>query len=84
MDDKKKTEEVEPEDQSVENEGEGSKSADRQYRKDVDDFLQENDPSKLARQAQREVERDPKSYEEAEREGKRRSAGDLPIDKEVI
>ncbi len=81
MDDKtKKTEEVEDD----ENEGEGSKSADRQYRKDVDDFLQENDPSKLAKEAQRDVERDPKSYEEAEREGKRRSAGDLPIDKDVI
>ncbi|HEY2747046.1 MAG TPA: hypothetical protein VGL86_20630 [Polyangia bacterium] len=82
MDDKrKKTEEVEHDDQ---NEGEGSKSADRQYRKDVDDFLQENDPSKLARQAQRDLERDPESYEAAEREGKKRSAGDLPADKDVI
>ena len=54
------------------------------FRRDVDEFLQENDPSKLARQAQRDVERDPDSYEEAEREGKRRSAGDLPIDKDVI
>ena len=82
MDDKrKKTEEAEPAD---ENEGEGSKSADRQYRRDVDDFLQENDPSKLARQARRDIERDPETYQEAEREGKRRSAGDLPTDKDVI
>src|SRR5689334_13553340 len=41
MDDKnKKTQEVEHD----ENEGEGSKSADRAYRRDVDEFLQENDP----------------------------------------
>ena len=81
MDDKrKKTEEVEHD----ENEGEGSKSADRQYRKDVDDFLQENDPSKLARQAESDIERDPDKYNAAEREGKSRSAGDLPSDKDVI
>jgi hypothetical protein len=81
MDDKrKKTEEVE----NDENEGEGSKSADRAYRNDVDDFLKENDPSELARNAEADIERDPRTYEEAEQEGKRRSAGDSPHDKDLI
>lgn len=82
MDDKrKKTEEVEHDDK---NEGEGSKSADRAYRRDVDEFLKENDPSQLARNAASDIERDPGSYEEAEQEGKRRSAGENPADKDVI
>jgi hypothetical protein len=82
MDDdkKKKTQEVEHD----ENEGEGSKSADRAYRHDVDEFLEENDPSKLARNAAADIERDPGTYEAAEREGKSRSAGDLETDKDVI
>jgi len=81
MDDKnKKTQEVEHDD----NEGEGSKSADRAYRRDVDEFLQENDPSKLARQAASDIERDPETYERAVEEGKRRSAGENPADKDVI
>ncbi|MGZ3407924.1 MAG: hypothetical protein ACXVAN_15845 [Polyangia bacterium] len=81
MDDKrKKTEEVEHD----QNEGEGSKSADRAYRHDVDEFLKENDPAELARNAAADIERDPGSYEEAEQEGKRRSAGENPADKDVI
>ena len=81
MDDKrKKTEEVEHD----ANEGEGSKSAARDYERDVDEFLEDNDPSKLARNAAADIERDPKSYEAAEREGKSRSAGDLDTDKDVI
>jgi len=81
MDDKqKKTQEVEHD----ENEGEGSKSADRSYRENVDEFLKENDPSKLARNAAADIERDPGSYEEAEVEGKRRSAGENENDKNVI
>jgi hypothetical protein len=79
-DKRKKTQEVEHD----ENEGEGSKSADRAYRSDVDEFLRENDPSKLARQAQSDIERDPGTYEDAEQEGKRRSAGENPADKDVI
>jgi hypothetical protein len=81
MDDKrKKTEEVEHD----VNEGEGSKSADRAYREDVDDFLREEDPSKLARSAASDIERDPEGYRAAEREGKSRSAGDIDSDKDVI
>jgi hypothetical protein len=82
MDDKrKKTEEVE---HDSANEGEGSKSADRSYRNDVDEFLKENDPSQLARNAAADIERDPGTYEQAEQEGKRRSAGDNEADKDVI
>ena len=82
MDDKrKKTEEVEHDDK---NEGEGSKSADRAYRNDVDEFLKENDPSQLARNAAADLERDPGTYEQAEQEGKRRSAGENAADKDVI
>jgi len=79
-DKKKKTQEVEHD----ANEGEGSKSADRAYRRDVDEFLQENDPSKLARQAASDIERDPETYDRDIEEGKRRSAGDNPADKDVI
>jgi hypothetical protein len=82
MDDKKKkTQEVEHDE---ENEGEGSKSADRAYREDVDDFLKENDPAKLARNAEADIERDPRTYEDAEIEGKRRSAGEAEHDKDLI
>jgi hypothetical protein len=66
------------------NEGEGSKSADQNYRRDVDEFLENEDPSKLARQAQADVERDRDRYDEAERQGKARSAGDSPADKDLI
>lgn len=84
MDDdkRKKTAEVEHDEQQ--NEGEGSKSADAAYRRDVDEFLEENDPAKLARNAASDIERDPGSYEAAEREGKSRSAGDIETDKDVI
>lgn len=60
------------------NEGEGSRSADRQYREGVQRFLQENDPERLARQAERDVARDPESYRRAEEEGRSRSAGEDP------
>jgi hypothetical protein len=77
---RKKTQEVEHD----ENEGEGAKSADRAYRRDVDEFLRENDPSELARNAASEVEREPEVYRDAEQEGKRRSAGDIEADKDLI
>lgn len=85
MDDdkRKKTAEVEHDEQQ-QNEGEGSKSADAAYRRDVDEFLEENDPAKLARNAASDIERDPGGYEAAEREGKSRSAGDIETDKDVI
>jgi hypothetical protein len=79
-DKKKKAEEIEHD----ENEGEGNKSADRAYRRDVDEFLREEDPARLARNAATDIERDPGSYQEAEQEGKRRSAGDVEADKDLI
>ena len=81
MDDKKKNA---PADIEEENEGEGSKSADRNYRNDVDDFLKNEDPSKLARQAVSDIERDPGKYADAEKAGKSRSAGDDDADKDLI
>lgn len=80
-DEQKPTEEVEHDEA---NEGEGSKSADRAYRRDVDEFLREEDPARLARAAARDIERDPETYERAEEEGKRRSAGDVEADKDLI
>jgi hypothetical protein len=67
-----------------ENEGEGSKSADRAYRHDVEEFLEKEDPAQLGRAAREEIERDRERYEEAERIGKSRSAGDAPKDKDLI
>jgi hypothetical protein len=82
MEDKRKAGDVERE--SDENEGEGNKSADQQYRRDVDDFLEHEDPSKIARQAASDIEKDKDAYDEAERKGKSRSAGDTPADKDLI
>ena len=66
------------------NEGEGSKSADEAYRKNVDEFLDHEDPSKLARQAAEDIERDPDTYKAAEREGKARIAEEDEADKDLI
>jgi len=82
MDEKRKAPDVETD--REENEGEGSKSADQRYRRDVDEFLENEDPAKLARRAQADVEHDRDSYDAAEREGKSRSKGDSPADKDLI
>ena len=66
------------------NEGEGNKSADQAYRRNVDEFIREEDPSELARQAQADIERDPGTYEQAEREGKSRIAEEDEADKDLI
>jgi hypothetical protein len=65
-------------------EGEGSYRADRKYREDVHEFLEEEDPEKLARQAERDVEKDPDAYRKAEDEGKRRIAEEDPNDAKII
>ena len=59
------------------NEGEGNKSADRAYRQHVEDFMDANDVERLAREAERDVERDP-SLRDAEAEGKRHIAEEDP------
>ncbi len=80
MDEKRRNEDVE----RGKNEGEGNKSADEAYRKDVDEFLEKEDPSKLARQAASDIEKDPGPYEEAERVGKSRIAEEDEADKDLI
>jgi hypothetical protein len=66
------------------NEGEGNKSADERYRRNVDEFLDKEDPSKLARQAASDIEKNPGEYEEAERVGKSRIAEEDEHDKDLI
>ncbi len=66
------------------NEGEGSKTADRRYREGVEKFVEREDTEKLAREAERDVEHDAERYKRAEEEGKRRIAEDDPEDAKLI
>jgi hypothetical protein len=79
-DDRKKNFDVERET----NEGEGSKSADQAYRRNVGEFLEHEDPARLGREAASDIERDPESYEAAERAGKERIAEEDEADKDLI
>lgn len=65
-------------------EGEGSQSADREYRRDVKEFIEHEDVEKLGREARRDVEKDEPSYRKAEEEGKRRIAEEDAEDKNLI
>jgi hypothetical protein len=60
------------------NEGEGSRTADKQYRDGVKRFLNEQDPAQLAEEAARDVEASPGEYRAAEEAGRSRSAGEDP------
>lgn len=62
------------------NEGEGSKSADKQYRDQATDFARRTDTLQSGLQAEREVERSKGEFEKAERDAKSHSAGDLRDD----
>jgi hypothetical protein len=62
------------------NEGEGSKSADEQYRKGATEFAKRTDTLQKGMEAEREVENYRDEYERAEESGKARSAGDLKSD----
>ena len=62
------------------NEGEGSKSADKQYRDAASDFARRTDTLNTGLQAEREVEGRKGEFEKAEEEGRAHSAGDLPGD----
>jgi hypothetical protein len=64
------------------NEGEGSRTADRNYRKGIEEHLRRADVQEEAERAARDVEKSPEEYRRAEEEGKARSAGDLPEDLE--
>jgi hypothetical protein len=66
----------------AQNEGEGSRTADRNYRKGVEEHLERADVQEEAERASRELDERPDELRKAEEEGKRRSAGDLPSDLE--
>ena len=63
-------------------EGEGSKSADKQYRERATGFARRTDTLQKAIEAERDVENYRDDYERAEQAGKARSAGDLQSDLE--
>jgi hypothetical protein len=62
------------------NEGEGSRSADRSYREGVEGTIRKGHVDEDAEKARRDVEANPEEYRRAEEEGKSRSAGDLEKD----
>ncbi len=63
-----------------ENEGEGSKTADKQYRDAATEFAKKGGAVEKGLQAERDVEKNPREYAEAERAGRAHSAGDLRAD----
>lgn len=62
------------------NEGEGNRTADREYRKGVEEHLRKGHVEEEAERAAKELDERPDELREAEEEGRRRSAGDLPSD----
>lgn len=64
------------------NEGEGSKTADAQYRKGATDFAKRTDTLQQGMEAERDVENYRDEYERAEKAGRSHSAGDLSSDLE--
>jgi len=61
-------------------EGEGNKTADRQYRQGATAYAQRADVEAEAQRAERDLEADPEAYARAVEEGKRPSRGDLKRD----
>jgi hypothetical protein len=70
--------------QDGENEGEGSRSADQEYRQGVQEHLEKGHVQDEAETARRDVESSPEEYRKAEEEGKSRSAGEAPGDPDRI
>ena len=64
------------------NDGEGSKTADKQYRQGATEFAKRTDALHKGLEAERAVENYRDEYERAEESGKARSAGDLQSDLE--
>ena len=62
------------------NEGEGSKSADKNYREAATDFAKRTDTQQAGLQAEREIAGKKREFDEAEKAGKSHSAGDLKKD----
>jgi hypothetical protein len=67
-------------DDSKKNEGEGSKTADAQYRKGATDYAKRTDTLQVGAEAEREVEANKAEYDKAEKLGRSHSAGDLNDD----
>jgi Fe2+ or Zn2+ uptake regulation protein len=65
-----------------ENEGEGSRSAARQYNEGAERTVRRGQVDEDAEKARRDVDANPGEYRTAEEEGKRRSAGEAPGDVE--
>jgi hypothetical protein len=64
----------------TENEGEGNRTADREYRKGVEEHLRRGKTEDEAEQARKDVDRNPEEFRRAEEQGKKPSRGDLPED----
>jgi hypothetical protein len=62
------------------NEGEGSKTADKQYRDAATEFVNRTDTAKAGLDAERDVQQRKDVFERAEREGRSHSKGELPKD----
>jgi hypothetical protein len=62
------------------NEGEGSKTADKTYREAATDFAKRTDTVQAGLEAEREVEQHKGEFEEAEQAGRSHSKGELPHD----
>ena len=64
----------------LQNEGEGSKTADKNYRDGATGFARKTDTLKQGLEAEREVEMYKDEFDSAEKAGRSHSAGDLPGD----
>lgn len=62
------------------NEGEGSKTADKNYRDAATEFARRSDTLQTGLQAEREVERNKGEYDRAEQAGRAHSKGELEKD----
>jgi hypothetical protein len=67
-------------DKRNQNEGEGSKTADKNYRDAATDFARRADTAKAGLEAEREMEQRKGELEKAEQAGRARSKGDLQSD----
>ncbi len=66
------------------NEGEGSRTADRDYRQGIEETLRKGHVEQDAERARRDVEANPEEYRRAEEIGRSRSAGEAPDDPQKI
>ena len=60
------------------NEGEGNKTADKNYREHIREFEEQHDVESLGRSARQDIEREPEGYRAAENEGKKHAAEEDP------